>query len=152
MDKKNHMSNELRNTISNFLEQYGASGLEQALQLYIGTQQEYLCKTRTSVSKLHISDIYYMEIQEHQITIYTQHGTYRKYGTLNNELKSLSSYGFIKCAQNRIVSLGKIRSICFNDIILINGTKIHMSKKYAISIISEFSKTKNNFNNGREAL
>ena len=133
---------ELNDTISNFLEQYGSSGLKQALQLYSNTQQEYICRTRTSISKIHISDIYYMEIREHQITIYTQHGTYHKYGTLNNELKSLSSYGFIKCAQNRIVSLGKIRSIYFNDIILINGAKIHMSKKYAFSIISEFSKVK----------
>ena len=128
---------ELNITISNFLDQYGSSGLNQALQLYEDTQQEYICRTRTSISKIHISDIYYMEIREH-----TQHGTYHKYGTLNNELKSLSSYGFIKCAQNRIVSLDKIRSICFNDIILINGAKIHMSKKYAISIISEFSKIK----------
>ena len=133
---------ELNETISNFLKQYGTSGLKHALQLYINTHQEYICRTRTSISKIHISDIYYMEIREHQITIYTQHGTYHKYGTLNNELKSLSSYGFIKCAQNRIVSLRKIRSICFNDIILINGAKIHMSKKYAISIISEFSKIK----------
>lgn len=133
---------ELQNTIFTFLTQYGSSGLNQALKVYEDTQQEYICRTRTSISKIHISDIYYMEIREHQITIYTQYGIYHKYGTLNNELKSLSSYGFIKCAQNRIVSLGKIRSICFNDIILINGAKIHMSKKYAISIISEFSKTK----------
>lgn len=133
---------ELQDTISTFLTQYGFAGLKQALQLYKNIQQEYICRTRTSISKIHISDIYYMEIREHQITIYTQHGTYHKYGTLNNELKSLSSYGFIKCAQNRIVSLGKIRSICFNDIILVNSTKIHMSKKYAISIISEFSKIK----------
>jgi len=139
---ESQIDTELQNTISNFLAQYGSSGLNQALKLYKDTQQEYMCRTRTSISKIHISDIYYMEIREHQITIYTQHGTYHKYGTLNNELKSLSSYGFIKCAQNRIVSLGKIRSICLNDIILINGTKIHMSKKYAISIISEFSKIK----------
>lgn len=140
--KESQIDIELKDTISNFLAQYGLSGLNQALQLYKDIQQEYICRTRTSISKIHISDIYYMEIREHQITIYTQHGTYHKYGTLNNELKSLSSYGFIKCAQNRIVSLGKILSICFNDIILINGTKIHMSKKYAISIISEFSKIK----------
>lgn len=133
---------ELNNTISNFLEQYGTSGLKEALQLYKNTQQEYICRTRTSISKLNISDIYYMEIREHQITIYTQHDAYHKYGTLNNELKSLSSYGFIKCAQNRIVSLKKIRTIYNNDIILINSTKIHMSRKYAISIISEFSKIK----------
>lgn len=137
---KLQIDTELNDIISNFIGQYGPSGLNQALQLYKDTQQEYICRTRTSISKIHISDIYYMEIREHQITIYTQHGTYHKYGTLNNELKSLSSYGFIKCAQNRIVSLGKIRSICLNDIILVNGTKIHMSKKYAISIILEFSK------------
>ena len=139
---ESQIDTELQNTISTFLTQYGTSGLKHALQLYINTHQEYICRTRTSISKIYISDIYYMEIQEHQITIYTQHGTYHKYGTLNNELRSLSSYGFIKCAQNRIVSLGKIRSIYFNDIILINGAKIHMSKKYAFSIISEFSKVK----------
>lgn len=139
---ESQIDTELQDIISTFLTQYGTSGLKHALQLYRDTQEEYICRTRTSISKIHISDIYYIEIQEHQITIYTQHGTYHKYGTLNNELKSLSSYGFTKCAQNRIVSLWKIRSICFNDIILINGTKIHMSKKYAIPIISKFSKIK----------
>lgn len=139
---KTQIDPELNATISNFLALYGTSGLKQALQLYSDTQQEYICKTRTSISKINVSEIYYMEIHEHQITIYTQHETFHKYGTLNNELKSLSPYGFIKCAQNRIVSLRKIRTICYNDIILINGSKIHMSKKYAISIVAEFSKTK----------
>lgn len=136
---------ELKNNLYNFLEEYGTLGLIQALQLYRNTQQEYICRTRTSISKIYISDIYYMEIQEHQITIYTQHGTYHKYGTLNNELKLLSPYGFIKCAQNRIVSLRKIRTICNNDIILINCTKIHMSKKYALTVITAFSKSKKYF-------
>ena len=113
---KSQIDIKLQDTISTFLTQYGSSGLNQALQLYKNTQQEYICRTRTSISKINISDIYYMEIQEHQITIYTQHGTYHKYGTLNNELKSLSPYGFIKCAQNRIVSLNKIRTINCTDI------------------------------------
>ena len=129
----------LDDTITNFLAQYGISGLKQALQFYKDTHQEYICRTRTSISKIYISDIYYMEIQEHQITIFTQHGTYHKYGTLNNELKSLSPYGFIKCAQNRIVSLNKIRTINCTDITLINGTKIHMSKRYALTTITAFS-------------
>lgn len=133
---------ELNDTISNFLEQYGTFGLKQALQLYKDTQQEYICRTRTSISKIHISDIYYMEIREHQITIYTQHSTYHKYGTLNNELKSLSPYGFIKCAQNRIVSLNKIRTINYTDIILTNGIKVHMSKRYALTTITAFSGNK----------
>ena len=139
---KPQIDTELNDTISNFLAQYGPSGLNQALQLYEDTQQEYICRTKTSISKLHISDIYYMEIREHQITIYTQHGIYHKYGTLNNELKSLSPYGFIKCAQNRIVSLTKIRTISYTDIILINGTKIHMSKRYALTTVTAFSNNK----------
>ena len=137
---ESQIDTELNDTISYFLEQYGASGLKQALQLYKDTQQEYICRTRTSISKLYISDIYYMEIREHQITIYTHHGTYHKYGTLNTELKSLSPYGFIKCAQNRIVSLNKIRTINYTDITLINGTKIHMSKRYALATITAFSR------------
>lgn len=136
------LDTDLNDTISNFLKQYGSFGLNQALQLYEDTHQEYICRTRSSISKFNISDIYYMEIQEHQITIYTQHGKYHKYGTLNNELKTLSAYGFIKCAQNCIVSLRKVRTICYNDIILTNGTKIHMSKKYALSVISKFSNIK----------
>lgn len=140
--EKYQMSNNLKDNLFKFLEQYGTTGLEKALQLYINTQQEYICKTRTSISKINISDIYYMEIQEHQITIYTQHGSYHKYGTLNNELKSLSPYGFIKCAQNRIVSLNKIRTINCTDIILINGIKVHMSKRYALTTITAFSGSK----------
>ena len=138
------LDTELKDNLSTFLKQYGTSGLKRALQLYMDTQQEYICRTRSSISKINISDIYHMEIHEHKITIYTQHGIYHKYGTLNNELKSFSQYGFFKCAQNRIVSVNKIRTINYTDISLINGTKVHMSKKYALSIISEFSKIKNN--------
>lgn len=139
---KPQINTELIDIISDFIEQYGTFGLKQALQLYKNTQQEYICRTRTSISKIYISYIYYMEIREHQITIYTQHGTYHKYGTLNNELKSLSPYGFIKCAQNCIVSLNKIRTINCTDIILINGTKVHMSKRYALTTITAFSGSK----------
>lgn len=46
--------------ISNFLKQYGISGLEQALQFYIDMQQEYICKTKVSISKIRINDIYYL--------------------------------------------------------------------------------------------
>ena len=70
--KKIQIDDKLDEALSDFLNLYGTSGLENALQLYRNTHQEYICKTRTSVSKMSVWDIYYMEIQEHQITIYTQ--------------------------------------------------------------------------------
>lgn len=139
LSTKYQIDNEFKNNLDDFLEQYGILGLKQALQLYRDTQQEYICKTRSSISKIRIFDIYYMEIHEHQITIYSQDGIFHKYGTLNSELKLLSSYGFIKCTQNCIVSLRKIRTICYNDIILTNNMKIHMSRKYAPIVIMAFS-------------
>lgn len=121
-----------------FLKQYGIHGLEQALESYIDCQQEYLCKNKTSISKIKICDIYYLEIQKHNITIHTANGIYKKYGSLNNELKFLSHYNFIKCNQSCIVSLKKIKTICNNYIILTSNKKIHMSRNYASKVILSF--------------
>lgn len=135
--------NYLQNIIRKFVDQYGTSGLEQALQLYINMHQEYICKTKTSISKLKLCDIYYLEITEHLIAVHTKHGIYQKYGTLSNELKQLAPYGFMKCNQSCIVSLHKIRTILSNNIILINNEHLYMSRHYAPKILMAFSN--NNF-------
>lgn len=121
---------------------YGTSDLEKALQLYRNVHQTYICKTKQSISRINIYDIYYLEIQGHNISIHTKHGTYHKYGSLVNELKILSHYGFLKCTKNCIVSLNYIQSIHGDDINLINGTQLHMSRKYASNIIIAFSQNK----------
>lgn len=134
----------LHDNITSFMNQYGMPGLEQALQLYRDMHQTYICKTKTSISQINIYDIYYMEINRHNIDVHTEHGIYHKYGSLTNELKILSPYGFIRCAQNRIVSLNKIRNIHGNTITLINGIQIHMTRNYASSVIIAFSQCKQN--------
>lgn len=53
--------------LSLFLKRYGISGLMCAIQSYTDMQQEYICKTRASLSRLKINDIFYLEIQEHTI-------------------------------------------------------------------------------------
>lgn len=125
--------------LQNFLKQYDETKIEEALQLYTNMQQEYLCKTRTSITKIKIYDIYYLKIKAHTITIYTKHDIFHKYGTLNNELKTLSDYNFIKCNQSCIVSLEKIKTIQKDTIILVNNTKLHMSKNCAPKILNAFS-------------
>ncbi len=132
----------LQNNLSSFINQYGTSGLEQALQLYRNTHQSYICKTKTCISQISIYDIYYLEISGHNIDVYTEHGTYHKYGTLTNELNILSPFDFIRCTQSRIVSLNKIRDIQDNTITLMNGIQLHMSRKYAHGVIIAFSQQK----------
>ena len=126
------------NKLINFLNQYGLSGLENALQHYEDIQKTYLCKTKTSSSKIKINDIYYLKIIGHEISVYTANGCYKKYGTLNNELKALAPYGFIKCNQSYVVSLNKIRTVFHDQILLINNDKLPMSKHFAPKVMLAF--------------
>ena len=126
-----------------FLTSYGVLGLEQALKLYTDMQQTYICSTKRSTSKIPISEIYYIDILGHNITIHTASGDYQKYGTLNKELKALSDYNFIKCNQSCIVALSKIESINYDQIILKNKTAIHMSRNCAPKVIMAFHDVSN---------
>lgn len=131
---------DLQNRIASFVSLYGVSSLEEALDFYADMQQTYTIKTKTSVSKIRICDIYYIEIDGHHMMIYTQNGTYQKYGSLSQELKFLSAYGFRKCSQNCIVSLYKIERIVQDEIILKDGSHIHMSRSCTAPLLSDFNR------------
>lgn len=135
----------LHNTINTFLDQYGLSGLEDALNHYSAIQSEYICKTESGITKIKIADIHYLKIQVHTITIHTQDGIYQKYGSLTDEQNRLSPYGFIKCSQSCLVSVRRIKSIDGNTITLKNSIQLHMSQRYAPKVLAAFSR--NNVSN-----
>jgi len=141
-DKEIMSDKNLQTSLRSFCNRYGISGLKQAMKLYADMHHEYVCKTKISVTKIKIGDIYYLEICGHDISIHTHHGIYHKYGTLSKELDFLARYGFLKCNQSCLVSLNKIRTIDLDDIILINGSKLHMSRNYASKVLWEFYKKK----------
>ena len=129
----------LKKEFLTFIETYGADALHQAMDSYINAQQIYICRTRTSTSKIYIKDISYIEVHKHIITIHTSHGCLQKYGTLNNELEHLSKYGFIKCSQNYIVPLAKVQTVTYQEVTLIDHTKITLSKQFAAKFLLAFN-------------
>ncbi len=72
----------LYDNLSSFLEQYGISGLEQALHLYRNTHQAYICKNRLSISRINIYGIYYLKISRHGIAIHTEQKIYHRRQTV----------------------------------------------------------------------
>lgn len=133
----------IQTRLTEFLRQYGEEGLLTALDNYANAHQKYICRTKTSISKINIYDIYYIEIRKHNMQVHTDQDIYSKYGSLSQELKQLSKYGFIKCSQNCIVSLDKIRRIAHDEIILINDAKLHISRNYITSMLMAYSQHKN---------
>lgn len=130
----------LQHTISTFLDQYGLSGLENALNHYSAMQSEYICKMESGITKIKIADIHYLEIRVHTITIHAQDGIYQKYGSLTDEQNRLSPYGFIKCSQSCLVSVRMIKSINGNTLTLKNGIQLHLSQRYAPKVLAAFSR------------
>ena len=131
----------LKADLISFIKLYGVSGLQEAMQLYTEACQNYICKTKASVRKIKIMDIYYLKIHGHKITVHTANDTYNKYGTLHKELALLSAYGFLKCSQSCIVSLRRIREIENNTLTLTNGDRLHISRTCTAKILTAFNRT-----------
>lgn len=130
----------LQSYIHTFIAAYGESALREAMQQYIDDRQIYICRAKSHIARIPIRDICYLEIAQHNITIHTTHEVYKKYGTLNQELKILSPFGFIKCNQSCVVSLNKIKIIQNNNIILIDNTVLNSSRTYAPKVLTAFSR------------
>ncbi len=124
--------------LETFLDQFGMPGLTQSLLNYADTHSQYIYRTRSSVFKIKIENIFYLEIDGHDIRIHTQEGIYKKYGSLAQEARTLSRYGFQKCNQRVLVSVSKIREIKGAHIILKDGTKLILSRTYAPKLISSY--------------
>lgn len=129
----------IQNTLASFLEQYGISCFADALLFYMQDHEEYVCRNKTSISRIKIGDILYIKVAKHYIYIYTQDNVYEKYGSLSNELKFFASYRFIQCNQSCIVSLRKIRTIQSNHIILSNSHKLRMGRSYAPNVLASYT-------------
>lgn len=129
----------LKTELVDFISLYGTSGLREAMRAYISSSQDYICKTKTSVYRINIHHIYYLKISGHQIMIHTANDIYQKYGVLHKELAFLAPYGFIKCCQNCIVALNKIKGVEDDSIILINDDRLHVSRTCMAKVLTSFN-------------
>lgn len=130
---------ELLQELSAFLNEYGFFGLRSAIQQYAAKQHSYTYNYKGAICKINISDIYFLKISGHNITIHTSHGIYKKYGSLKHELPILTPYGFVQCSQSCLVSLHKITAIRRNNIILDDNTQLHLSRQFVPKVLLEYS-------------
>ena len=118
---------------------YGVETFEDYIDRYLISNQIYSCKSDTEPVHIFIKDISHLTIHKHRITIHTNHGTYQKHGSVNNELSVLLPHGFNPCSLSCLVSISKIKKIHQKEIFLIDGTKLPLSQRYAKKFLLAFA-------------
>ncbi len=66
---------------------------------------------KTGTEVLYTDDIYYIETMSHRLYYHTSKGTLDTYGSLSEEEKNLSSFGFARCNSCYLVNLKHVKSV-----------------------------------------
>lgn len=74
------------------------------------------------------SDIYFIEVLDHTVTVRTKSGDFEVYGTIAEYAKLLGNKGFIRTHKSFLVNCEHINHIGKTDVILSDGRKIPLSR------------------------
>lgn len=112
---------------------------KRAVGYYKLNHTRYKIEDKKSTVYVEISNIIYMEVRNHNITIYTDKGEYIVKGRLKDEEVKLKKYGFVRCHQGYLVNMQWIHAINEDSIQLKNGCFVPVSRRMRKTVIDEFS-------------
>lgn len=118
---------------------------KRAVEYYKVNHTKYKIEDKRSTVYLEISNIIYMEVRNHMITIYADKGDkgdkceYIIKGKLKDEESRLKKYDFVRCHQGYLVNMYWIEAIMDDSILLKNGKSIPVSRRMRKEVINIFS-------------
>lgn len=113
--------------------------LDKALKrLENTTSTVFALKTSSGIVSLSSGDITYVEVFDHNLVYHTTKGTYDVRGRLSDVTKKLDQKRFIMCNRSFVVNLRYVSSAC-NEYLVVDGTKISISKSHRKEIMQHFS-------------
>lgn len=112
---------------------------KRAVEYYKLTHTKYKIDDKRRTVYVEISNIIYMEVRNHMITIYTDKGDYIVKGKLRDEENKLKKFDFVRCHQGYLVNMSWIHAINEDSIQLKNGYSVPMSRRMRKTVIDTFS-------------
>lgn len=112
---------------------------ERAVKQYSINHYKYIYKFNHLVTSIDIKDIIYIEVQNHDIMIYTPTERYIKKGKLKEEEEKLKMFHFSRCHQGYLVNMKWIKMIEKDEIVLRNGKRLPISKRLTKDIMTNFT-------------
>lgn len=99
--------------------------------------RKLVIKIKSGYQTLYLSQIKYIEVNVHDIFIYTTQGTFKTRGTLKLIEKELSSPKIEKCSNCFLINLDYVESIMKDDII-IDGKRIKIARNRKKDFLDAF--------------
>ena len=113
--------------------------LDKAVHRLSSRSCAYLAlKLPNGTASISTNDITYVEVFDHNLVYHTTGGDYTVRGRLGDVYEQLDHDYFLACNRSFIVNLRYVTEICTDHVIL-NGTKISVSKSHRKEIQSRFS-------------
>ena len=119
--------------------------LEKAIDYCSRTKkEEFALIVNERNQKIFLSDLYYIEILDHQLFYYTRSGIIKERGTLSDKERILKPYMFSRCNNSYLINLKHVSE--FNkESIVIAGQKIKISRSKKKEFIDDLNSCMEHF-------
>ncbi len=100
-------------------------------------EASFALKTSDGIVSVSSSDIYYVEVYDHDLIYHTTQGNYKVRGTLSDVKEKLDDRHFIQCSRSYLVNMRHIKSV-HKDYVEVNGEQIQLSQSHRREIEQRF--------------
>ena len=103
--------------------------LEKAILRIKARQDQFITiKNNGSIAKLFVADIYYIEVQNHNLKFFTRGGDFYSRLSMKEIEQSLNGAAFARCSNSYLVNLAHVDAYSNNEIKLSDGTLLAVSR------------------------
>ena len=112
--------------------------------LPVRDEKEVILQAAGTIRRMRISQIYYVEIQDHLLLYHTDMGRIEAWGKLSDVEAELDTYNFARCSSAHLVNMQHITSVSKTEVI-VGSTKLPISqrkrKAFCDRVIAYLNKT-----------
>lgn len=102
--------------------------MDRAMERLRRRRPQYLMiSVKGGVQKLNVQELYYVEVQDHDLVFHTASGNFSSKGTLSEIEQRLDLNSFFRCNKCYLVNLGQVQSLQGCDVV-VGGDSLQVSR------------------------
>lgn len=91
-------------------------------------QKRVVIQSEGEMVSVSLSDIYYLEVRNHDVMFMTQKGTWKTRGKMGDYEKAYASYGFVRIHRGYLVNLAYVTRLKEQEVYLTDGSRLPLSR------------------------